>query len=129
MKKILLTIAILMISNAVLACGGITIHGNSGKSYCLSKFKMNWYTAYAWCKDQGMNLIELDTVCGVSSGTCSELKLSSDEQSKITSAGGTIGDVWMNTSNNSSYVFNVTLSSGNLNRIYPRTSNLPAVCQ
>ena len=102
-----------MISNVALACGGITIHGKSGKTYCLSKFTMNWYTAYAWCKDQGMNLIEADTTCGVTSGTCSELALSSAEQSNITAAGGKVGNVWMNTSGTSERAFVVKLSSGN----------------
>ena len=128
MKKILLTIAIVMISNVALACGGITIHGNSGKSYCLSKFSMNWYTAYAWCKDQGMNLIELDTTCGVTSGSCSELKLSSDEQSNITAAGGKVGNVWTNTSSTSSNARIVNLSFGTTGTP-DRLSNLPAVCQ
>ena len=118
-----------MISNAALACGGITIHGNSGKSYCLSKFSMNWYTAYAWCKDQGMNLIEVDTVCGVSSGTCSELKLSSDEQSKITSAGGAVGNVWTNTSSTYSNALKVKLTGGTIEGSYPRTFNCDALCQ
>lgn len=113
MKKILLTIAIVMISNVALACGGITIHGNSGKSYCLSKFSMNWYTAYAWCKDQGMNLIELDTTCGASSG-CSELVLSSAEKSNITAAGGKVGSVWANTSSTSSQAYNVILTYNNV---------------
>ena len=115
MKKIiLLTIAIVivMISNVALACGGVTFLGNSGKSYCLSKFTMNWYSAYAWCKDQGMNLIELDTTCGASSGSCSELALSSAEQSNITAAGGKIGTVWTNTSHTSPTAFVVNLSSG-----------------
>ena len=115
MKKIiLLTLAILMISNAALACGGVTFQGNSGKSYCLSKFTMNWYSAYAWCKDQGMNLIELDTTCGVSSGICYELKLSSAEQSNITAAGGKLGSVWMNTSSSSSRAYAALLPSANI---------------
>ena len=60
MKKIIITTcAILMMSVTANACGGITIKGNSGADYCLSKQAMNWYSAYAWCKDQGMELIDL----------------------------------------------------------------------
>ena len=100
-----------MTSTVANACGGITITGKSGKSYCLSKFTMNWYTAYAWCKDQNMDLIEMDTTCGTNVGTCSELALSSAEQTNITDKGGKVGNVWTSTSASRSYPVN--LSSGN----------------
>jgi hypothetical protein len=116
MKKILLTIAIVMISNVALACGGITFQGKSGASYCLSKHTMNWYSASAWCQAQGMNLINMNTVCGTISGGCSELQLSSDEKSKITSSGGTLGYAWTNTSshNNGGYAYAVKLDTGGI---------------
>ena len=104
-----------MTSTVANACGGITVKGKSGKSYCLSKFTMNWYTAYAWCKDQSMDLIDLDTTCGTNVGTCSELTLSSAEQTNITDNGGKVGTVWTNTSNTSSNAYYVSLSSGNFN--------------
>lgn len=128
MKKILLTLAILMISNVALACGGITITGKSGATYCLSKFSMNWYSAYAWCKDQGKNLIDLDTTCGTNVSACSELTLSSAEKSNITAAGGKVSYVWTNTSATSSLAFGVDLSSGNVNGNYRGNVNYFALC-
>ena len=122
-KIILLICAVLMISTVANACGGITITGKSGKSYCLSKFTMNWYTAYAWCKDQSMDLIELGTTCGTNVGTCSELALSSDEQNNIKEKGITIDLVWTNTSNSASYAYYVNLSSGNFYNLKARSVN------
>jgi hypothetical protein len=130
MKKILLTIAIVMISNAVLACGGIAVKGK----YCLSKHTMNWYSASAWCQAQRMNLINMNTVCGKISGACSELQLSSDEKSKITSSGGTLGNAWTNISshNNGGYAYSVKLDTGNIEG-YPNgnrySSPYYALCQ
>ena len=111
-KLILLTLAIFMISSTAHAeCKGVTFKGNSGTSYCMSKHVMNWYSAYAWCKAQGMEMINLTTTCG-SLTSCTELKLSSAEQEKITSAGGNIGWGWTNTSGTSSYVYLVNMSNG-----------------
>lgn len=57
-------------------------------------------------------LIDRGTVCGKTSGNCTDLVLSSDEQNKITSNGGMVGGVWTNTSISSSHAWNVSLSSG-----------------
>lgn len=118
MKKILILITgILMISTVANACGGISVKGKSGASYCLSKHKMNWYSAYAWCKDQGMNLIEAQVVCGVSgvsNGSCSELSFSSDEKNKITSNGVKLEYTWMNNSLSNGYATIMNLTNGGL---------------
>ena len=127
MRKIILLIcAILMISTVANACGGITVKGK----YCLSKFKMNWYTAYAWCKDQSMDLIERDTTCGTNVGKCSELALSSAEQNKIKENGGTVDWVWTNTSSTSSTAYDLDLSSGGVHRehYYGRNTSKYALC-
>ena len=117
MRKILIsTCAILMISVTANACSGITIKGNSGTSYCLSKQTMNWYSAYAWCQAQGMKLIDLGPVCGRNSGTCSELSLSSDQKTHITDNGGRVAWIWINKSISSDRAFNVNLGSGALNQ-------------
>ena len=98
MQKILfLTCTILITSVTANACGGITIKGNSGASYCLSKHTMNWYSAYAWCHDQGMDMIDMDSVCK-SSTSCSELNLSSEEKTHIADNGIPSGKyVWTST--------------------------------
>ena len=112
MKKILITTCvILMVSTVANACGGITVKGNSGTSYCLSKHTMNWYSAYAWCEAQGMELIDLGGVCK-SSTSCPELNLSSDQQQHITDNGGTVGYVWSNDSSSSSIAIAINLSGG-----------------
>ena len=123
MKKIIITTcAILMISATANACGGITIKGNSGASYCLSKQAMNWYSAYAWCDGQGMKLIDLNSVCK-SYNSCPELKLSDDEKKHITDNGGIVNWVWTNTSG-SSNAFNVNFGPGNITQpLYGRTNS------
>ena len=127
MKKIIITTCvILMMSVTANACGGITVKGNSGASYCLSKHTMNWYSAYTWCKDQKMSLIDIDTVCK-SSTSCSELNLSSEEKTHITDNGGTVGEVWTNTSNTSSSAFYVNLS-GNILQYFRNGSFFYSLC-
>lgn len=129
MKKIMIVMtAILMTASVANACAGITITGKSGATYCLSKFQMNWYSAYAWCKEQNMNLIEMGTTCGTNIGLCSELILSSAEQSKITEAGGNVGSVWTNTSDTSSNAVYVHLISGGYHTNLSRKINLYALC-
>ena len=116
MRKILIsTCAILMVSTVASACGGITIKGNSGTSYCLSKQTMNWYSAYAWCEAQGMELIDLDSVCK-NYNSCPELNLSSDQKTHITNNGGRVAWIWINKSISSDRAFNVNLGSGALNQ-------------
>ena len=117
-----------MMSVTANACGGITIKGNSGASYCLSKQTMNWYSAYAWCHDQGMKLIDLAPVCGRNSGTCSELKLSDSEKTHIIDNGGTVSWGWTNTSSSSNYTFYVNLSSGTININYRNLNDYYALC-
>ena len=116
MRKILIsTCAILMISVTANACSGITIKGNSGTSYCLSKQTMNWYSAYAWCEAQGMELIDLDSVCK-NYNSCPELNLSFDQKTHITDNGGRVAWIWINKSISSDRAFNVNLGSGALNQ-------------
>ncbi len=113
MKKIvLLTGMILMASNMANACEGISTKGNSGADYCLSHHNMNWYSAYTWCQTQGMNLIDLETVCGSNTKTCSELRLSEAEKNHILESGGKVSDVWTNTSYSEQYAYFTNLSSG-----------------
>ena len=114
MKKILITTCvILMVSTVANACGGITVKGNSGTSYCLSKHKMNWYSAYAWCNDQKMSLIDVNSVC-TDYRICSELKLSDNEKTHITNNDGTVGWVWTNTSSKITTAYHINLSSGSV---------------
>ena len=110
MKKIiLLTSAILMISTVANACGGITI--KSGK-YCLSKHRMNWYSAYAWCQAQGMMMVDMESLCG-STSSCSALKLSEEEQNKVTQNDGITNEyVWLTDSVSTTCAKHVHLMTG-----------------
>ncbi len=135
MKKIiLLTGAILMMSVTANACGGITVKGNSGASYCLSKHMMNWYSAYAWCDGQGMNLIDLNSVCK-SYSSCPELNLSSEQKDYLADNGISLEkNMWTNTasSNNLSFCVDfynhITDARHNYNYGGLRTVNLYALC-
>ena len=118
MKKFLITTCvILMVSTVANACGGITVKGNSGTSYCLSKHKMNWYSAYAWCNDQKMSLIDLETVCK-SSTSCPEVVFSGAEKTHIANSGGVLDWIWTNTPNSSQTAFMVNPYAGYVTNNY-----------
>ena len=109
MKKILLLSCILLFPYASMACEGVNIRG-----YCISIQTMNWYSAYSWCKEQGMNLLNVEDICP-SLSKCPELKLSAEEQAQITEKGGTITELWMNTSYTSQKAYSIMVSSGQPN--------------
>lgn len=75
---------------------------------------MNWYSAYAWYDAQGMKLLEMGTVCK-SYNSCTELKLSAEEQDNIVNNGGQVGWVWINRAGNAGDVPPVQLKSGGTN--------------
>ncbi len=124
-----LVCGILMISSAANACEGITIKGKSGASYCLSKQGMNWYSAYAWCQAQGMELIDAEKVCNTITDTCAELKMSSDEKNKIITNGGIFDYVWTKTSYSSCCPYLIGLSYGYFFTLHNRQHpGYPALC-
>ncbi len=128
-KIILLTGAILMVSTVANACGGITITGKSGASYCLSKHKMNWFSAYAWCNDQKMSLIDIESVCK-NYNSCPEFKFSSSEKAYITDNGGTLGWMWTKTLPSAGNAFQVNFD-GSVSSIYGGAlayDKIPALC-
>ena len=93
MKRILiLTCAILMVSNGVNACDGISIQDTKGQSYCMSKFTMNWYSAKTWCESHHMHLVKKEDFCG-GTDSCS-FKISEDTKTYITRNGGGLGYFW-----------------------------------
>ena len=120
MKKILILVCgILMVSFVANACEGVVVKGKSGASYCLSKHQMNWYSAYAWCKDQGKDLVELKNVCGVAvqNSSCPEFKLSDAEKSDIEAAGAKAHSAWTQTSSSSSAVYYIYLANSNIHGV------------
>ena len=124
-KVVILTCGILMISTQTFACGGITVYGNSGASYCLANHTMNWYSAYAWCAAQGMKLIDIREVCD-SFSLCLDLKLSDEEKNKFPSQ--TMW-AWTNASRSSSTPYIVNLTTGGLYDTFAtRSSSLHVLC-
>ncbi len=113
MQKMMVAICgVLMMSNTAEACQGITFQGNSGTTYCLSKQSMNWYSAYTWCQGQNMALIDIGVLCNSLIGLCAELKLSDATKEYIVNNGGTLGEVWSNTSQAVERVYSVSLANG-----------------
>ncbi|MBR4927127.1 MAG: hypothetical protein IKY98_02245 [Alphaproteobacteria bacterium] len=113
MQKIMVIMcSVLMMSNVARACQGITFQGNSGTTYCLSRQSMNWYSAYAWCQAQNMALIDIAVLCNSVKGLCAELNLSDATKEYIVNNGGTLGDVWSNTSQAVERVYSVSLANG-----------------
>ena len=132
MKKILLlTLTVLMISNVASACKGISFQGASGKNYCLSKHTMNWYSAYAWCNDQQMQLIDFSKLCNtVSLASCPEFKLTQEQKDAITSAGGQIAYAWTNVSYSDCCPASIILDQGQVGfPNHQRYHTMLALCQ
>ncbi len=46
-KTLIICCCLLMMHTSAQACGGVAIQDTKGKSYCMSTFTMNWYSAYA----------------------------------------------------------------------------------
>ena len=113
-QLLILTCGLLMISSVANACEGITIKGK----YCLSEHTMNWYSAYAWCEAQGLNMIDLNSVCGVGGwSTCSALILTADEQSEAGTNSTFINGinwVWSKDSHTASKPWSVQLVTGGI---------------
>lgn len=126
-KMMILVCAILMMPVSVNACGGITIKGNSGDSYCLSKHKMNWYSAYAWCRAQGMNLIDLETTCK-SDTSCPEFKLSNEAIEAVVSEGGIVNGGWARDSKTEKRPYFVKLRYGTIGADVDRNDGNITIC-
>ena len=66
MKKLLLILALTVVlpSLAYAKCdGGTEIEGKNKHVYCLSDKKMNWWSAFAWCKANERPLATMDQAC------------------------------------------------------------------
>ena len=79
MKKLLLilTLSIILPSVAFAKCdGGSEKIGKNGHSYCISKKKMNWWSAVTWCEANGRSLTTMQQACNAQSlSTCSNLAI------------------------------------------------------
>ncbi len=62
MKTILLLIVMIpMICSS--AWGASCTHGYPKDDFCFSEVKLNWWSAHAWCKAQGMQLAKIYEAC------------------------------------------------------------------
>lgn len=80
MNKKLLLMCLVGLMSAIptyAACnGGTQVTGTSG-TFCKSNVKLNWWSASAWCKANGLRLATVYEVCpswdGTEGGECSEM--------------------------------------------------------
>ena len=71
----ILTFAFLLTSAPVWACEDGTSLTLSDKNFCVSTFRMNWWSAFNWCESQGGHLPSVQEVCNVSTPTSSNIWL------------------------------------------------------
>ena len=116
---ILTLIGLISATSAYAKCdGGTEITNTAGTTFCKSNVTMNWWSAAAWCKANGLQLATMYEMCptwdgNTGRGKCPELN-------------GT-GSVyaWSATASGSEYAFYVDLSDGyvNPNYLYTRTTS------
>ena len=125
MKKIILISCILVLAmtgNSFAACeGGSTVTGlTNGHEYCASNSKMNWWSAYTWCKAQGMKMPSLYDLCPTWDGA-----FNSDQCEKI----GVGALVWASAAyGNSSAILLADVNAVGHVTGYSRTKSFRAVC-
>ena len=106
---ILTLIGLISATSAYAKCeGGTEITNTAGTTFCKSNVTMNWWSAAAWCKENGLQLATMYEMCptwdgNAGSGKCSELN------------GKGSSSVWSATASGSEYAFNVNLSGGDVN--------------
>ena len=110
MKKKLFLISLIGLicaTSAYAACEGGTMVGG----FCKSNVQMNWWSAAAWCKANGLQLATMYEMCpnwdgNTGSGKCPELK------------GKGSGYAWSATVSGNEYVFVVCPSLGRVTSAY-----------
>ena len=118
-KKLFLmcVIGLLSITSAYAKCdGGTEITNTAGTTFCKSNVGMNWWTAAAWCRANGLRLATMYEMCpswdgNTGDGKCPELNGKD--------SGGS-GYAWSATANGSEYAFIVNLSGGHVYNHYGR---------
>ena len=120
---------LLMISNMAEAAScaggaGITVTGVDGVTYCESRIRMNWWSAFAWCEGANMTLVSLDD-CIVADGSGTTPCPNFDHTGS--------GSVWTSSVPNSTEAYRIELSTGilnnNSNSNGTRISNNYALCK
>ncbi len=131
MKKnlMILSVLVLVMSTPALSAtcangAGTQVIGVDGETYCRSNVNMNWWSAYAWCDAANMTLVSLDRCNGKNGNITGEVACPNFK--------GTGGSVtcWTSSVPNSSFAFNVNLSSGAVFNSHTRNYySLYALCE
>ena len=72
-------IGLFSVTSAYAKCdGGTEITNTAGTTFCRSNVTMNWWSAYAWCRANGLRLATMYEICpswdgNVGNGKCPEL--------------------------------------------------------
>ena len=128
MKKklfILSLIGLISATSAYAACnGGTEVTNTAGTTFCKSNVTMNWWSAAAWCKENGLHLATMYEMCPNWDGntgleTCPELN----------GNGSGYVHAWSATARGSENAFYVNLSYGVVDSGYYRTEYLYAFCR
>ena len=105
---ILTLIGLISSASAYAKCdGGTEITNTAGTTFCKSNVGLNWWSAAAWCKENGLHLATMYEMCpswdgNKGSGKCPELS----------GKGNNWG--WSATACGSDYAFAITLSDGSV---------------
>ena len=86
---------------------GTVIKGNDGTEYCLSKMKMNWWTALGWCQSIGKALIQYPSDCRCDGDNCPTEMVGCPNLKGVGD-----GCVWTSTPFGGSDVYNINLATG-----------------
>ena len=103
---ILSLIGLISATSAYAACnGGTEVTNTAGTTFCKSNVTMNWWSAAAWCKENGLHLATMYEMCPTwdgneGGGKCPELN------------GKGSGYAWSATASGSGRAFIVVLSNG-----------------
>ena len=107
---ILTLIGLISATSAYAKCdGGTEITNTAGTTFCKSNVDLNWWSAAAWCKENGLQLATMYEMCpswdgNAGSGKCPELN-----------GKGSDLRVWSATASGSERTFYVILSNGLVN--------------
>ena len=109
---ILTLIGLISATSAYAKCeGGTEITNTAGTTFCKSNVGLNWWSAAAWCKENGLHLATMYEMCpswdgNTGAGKCPELN------------GTGSGYAWSATASGSESAFSVSLSNGNVDDYY-----------
>ncbi|MGN1091636.1 MAG: hypothetical protein ACI4RJ_04015 [Alphaproteobacteria bacterium] len=115
MKKTVLAILMTVAATTAFAegkCeGGNVFEGViDGHEYCISKSKMNWWSAFTWCQRQGRHLASLKEVCEGWHGATGNTACGN-----LVKSGVTDKQCWTANPSGSTYAYFVNAGTGNIN--------------